>query len=34
VFRTLNFEVVAQGKHIDGGDVRRLAGRPRAFQLL
>ena len=27
-------EGVAQGKHIDGEDVRRLAGRPRAFQLL
>jgi hypothetical protein len=26
-----HLEGVAQGKHIDGGDVRRLAGRPRAF---
>jgi hypothetical protein len=31
---TVPLEAVAQGKHIDGGDVRRLAGRPRAFQVL
>ena len=31
---TVPLEGVAQGKHIDGEDVRRLAGRPCAFQIL